>query len=66
MTLPIDFTKEKSPASSETLGLAAFAHEVLRKAIACCDGDDSIVLTLEAAMGLVEEWDRQASAHRII
>lgn len=53
----IDFTKSKSSEDDECLATDKSVHETIRKAIRCCDGEDNIVLSLDSAMGLVDEWD---------
>jgi predicted ATP-dependent protease len=53
----IGFTKEKAAKGAKEEATDKSVHEVIRKAIRCCDGDDNITLSLESAMGLVREWD---------
>jgi hypothetical protein len=55
----IDFTKGRPPDDDNSSVLASdkLMHETLRKAIDCTGEDESIVLSLEAAMALIMEWD---------
>ncbi len=62
--MDLDFTKNSAGKDAKTLATDKSGHETLRKAIRCCDGEDSIVLSLQAAMGIVTEWDELKWAKR--
>lgn len=56
--MSFEFSKDACPPESSEVGHDSSPHEILRKAVACCDGDDKIVLSLATAMALVMEWDK--------
>jgi hypothetical protein len=60
MSLPIEFTQAaRDRSNDETIATDPSVHETLRKAISACNGEDSITLSLEAAMDLILEWDKR-------
>jgi hypothetical protein len=55
---PIHFDKRRELGPEyETLDIDKSAHGILRKAIRCCNTEDTIVLPIECAMDLISEWD---------
>lgn len=57
--MDIEFTKDGPGDNPETLDVDKSPHGALRRAIACCETGDHITLSLEAAMGLIMEWDKK-------
>jgi hypothetical protein len=55
--MTIHFDKARDTAGMETLAAGPSIHETIRKAVQCCSGEDGIVLSIDSAMALVEEWD---------